>query len=126
MDKEELQQRSLKFAVDVRLLALHVMQSPGGRVTAEQILASSASVGANYRGACRGRSRAEFIAKLGVVVEECDETVYWLQYIRDSGLAPTSAVTVLLDEAEQLRAIFAASYGTARHNRMIGEGKRRS
>jgi four helix bundle protein len=116
MDKEELQGRTLKFAVDARSLALQVMAMPGGRGTAEQLLNASSSVGANYRSACRGRSRSEFIAKLGVAVEEADECVYWLELIRDSQLLPANGVETLLDEACQLRAILAASYGTARAN----------
>jgi four helix bundle protein len=95
MTKEELQERSLQFAADIRLISDRVRAIPGGRNTADQLLNCSTSMAANYRAACRGRSRAEFIAKLGTVVEESDET---------------------LDEAKQLRAIFAASYGTARSN----------
>lgn len=82
MDKEELQQRSLKFAVDVQRLAVKLIAVPTARGTANQLLDASQSVAANYRAACRGRSRAEFIAKLGVVVEECDESVMAGGYAR--------------------------------------------
>ena len=82
---------------------------------------------ANYRAACRARSRAEFIAKLGTVVEESDESVYWLEYIVASGLLPPSAVAQQLDEARQLRSIFAASLGTSRDNyRRNRENSKRS
>ena len=116
MNKEELQERSLKFATEVRQLSMKVRLLPGGRGTADQLLNCATSVGANYRSACRARSRAEFIAKLGIVVEECDESVYWLEFIERGGLLPASEVARSLDEARQLRAIFAASYGTARAN----------
>jgi four helix bundle protein len=116
MNKEELQERSLRFAIEVRQLSMKVRASPGGRGTADQLLSCATSVGANYRSACRARSRAEFIAKLGIVVEECDESVYWLEFIERSDLLPAGELTSCLDEARQLRAIFAASYGTARAN----------
>ena len=116
MDKEELQERSLKFAAAIRPISQRVRAIPGGRKTADQLLDCSASIAANYRAACRGRSTAEFIAKLGTVVEESDETVFWLEYIVRSGFLCQDDVAGHLDEARQLRAIFAASYGTARAN----------
>ncbi len=116
MTKEVLQDRCLTFGTEVRQLCLKVRSRPDGRNSADQLLACATSVGANYRSACRGRSRAEFIAKLGVVVEEVDEAVYWLEFIAKSGLLAEADLAMLLDEACQLRAIFAASYGTARAN----------
>ncbi|MBY0497343.1 MAG: four helix bundle protein [Cyanobacteria bacterium] len=116
MDKEELQERSLQFAIDVRPICEIVATLSGGRTAGEQLLACSSSAAANYRAACRARSRAEFISKLGTVVEESDESVYWLEYIARSGLRTPNEVESHLDEARQLRAIFAASYGTARFN----------
>ncbi|MDP2391153.1 MAG: four helix bundle protein, partial [Acidobacteriota bacterium] len=83
------------------------------------------SVGANYRAACRARSRAEFVAKLGLVVEEIDEAVYWLELLTRGGLAVPATLEGLLDEAQQLRAIFAASYGTARKNYQLAQKHRR-
>jgi four helix bundle protein len=115
MTKEELQERSLKFATDVRPFALQVIAAPTLKRTGEQLIDCSASMAANYRAACRARSRPEFIAKLGTVVEESDETVYWLEYVARTGMM-FKGLGDLLDEAEQLRAIFAASYGTARSN----------
>ena len=69
---------------------------------------------ANYRATARARSRAEWIAKLGVVAEEADEAVFWLEYLIKSGLAAEQDVSGLLDEAKELRSIFAASYATSR------------
>ena len=79
-----------------------------------QFVKSSTSQWSNYRAARRGRSRAEFIAKLGVVVEEADESVGWLELMRDSSIASDPA---LLAEAQELCAIFTASLGTARRGR---------
>jgi four helix bundle protein len=115
MTKEELQERSLTFAVNVRPLGKQMMALADLRRTGQQLIDCSASMAANYRAACRARSRAEFIAKLGTVNEESDETVYWLEYVARTGLV-FKGLGDLLDEAQQLRAIFAASYGTARAN----------
>jgi four helix bundle protein len=125
MDKDELQQRSLKFAVAVTGLTRVMRDSPNSRGPADQLSRCAASVGANYRAACRARSRAEFIAKLGLVVEEIDETVYWLELVTLGGLTAPASAQDLLDEAHQLRAIFAASYGTARKNYQLARRHRR-
>ena len=71
------------------------------------------SVGANYRSACRARSRAEFAAKLGVAVEEADESLYWLELVRDSKLLPENKLSLLLKEAEELTAILASGRKSA-------------
>lgn len=86
-----------------------------GRSTRRAAGIRAPSVAANYRAACRARSRAEFISKLGTVVEECDESVYWLEYLARTGMMFTGHAD-LLAEAQELRAIFAASYRTARAN----------
>jgi four helix bundle protein len=117
MTKEELQDRSLKFAAALRPISQRVRAQPDGRNAADQLLDCSSSMAANYRAACRGRSRAEFISKLGTVSEESDETVFWLQYIVECKFLPAPVVADFLDEARQLSAIFSASYGTARENR---------
>jgi len=80
-----------------------------GRATANQIIRSATSVAANYRAACRARSRAEFISKIGVVEEEADETAFWLELIIDSGLLKEAKLHPLLIEAGELVAIMAAS-----------------
>jgi four helix bundle protein len=71
-------------------------------------------VGANYRAACRARSKAEFIAKLGIVLEEADESVFWLELIEETGLVGPDKLRSLLNEAEELTAIFVASLRTAK------------
>ena len=79
-----------------------------GRAIGNQLVRSGTSVGANYRAACRSRSRAEFAAKLGIVAEEADETVYWLELLRDGELIPEGKLSALLKEANELTAIFTA------------------
>lgn len=79
------------------------------------------SVAANYRAAGRGRSRAEFAAKMGTVVEEADETVFWLELLIETGILPQSRLESLLPEANELLAIFSASHSTAR--RGVWRGK---
>jgi len=83
-------------------------------VIAQQILRSATSMAANYRAVGRARSQAEFIAKLGIVVEESDETVFWLEMLGDSGMVPTRKLTDLNNEANQLLSIFSASRRTAK------------
>lgn len=95
-------------------LCAEVRKLPTGRTLADQLLDSATSVGANYRASSRARSRAEFVAKLGIVAEEMDESVYWLELMLRTNLGDPSAVGRLLPEAKELRAIFAASYRTAR------------
>jgi four helix bundle protein len=91
-------------------------RTTSGDVLWRQLAKSATSVGANYRGTCTARSRAEFIAKLGIVVEEADESVYWLDLISHTGFLPPGDVQTVLAEARELRAIFGKSLGTARIN----------
>src|ERR1044071_4169797 len=90
-----------------------------GRAVANRIIRSATSVAANYRAACRARSRAEFIAKLGVVKEEADETAFWLELIIDSGLLTEARIHPLLTEAGELVAIMAASRKSAVGSRKL-------
>jgi four helix bundle protein len=86
------------------------------RIIGNQLLRCGSSVGANYRAVCRARSRADFISKVGIVVEEADEAVFWLELLVESGIVPTSGVTLLIKEANELLAIFAASQLTAKQH----------
>jgi four helix bundle protein len=117
MERPDLEARTAAFAVAVFGLANAVREKPGGRRPADQLLDCATSVGANYRASARARSRDEFIAKLGIVNEEADETVYWLEFFRSTTLGDSTLVEELLVEARELRAIFAASCGTAKRNR---------
>ena len=111
-----LKQRSMSFALTVLRLIDNVPTTPSGQVISRQLAKSATSVGANYRACCNARSRVEFIARLGVVVEEIDETLYWFDVIAGSRFLPPSHVDPVRAEASELRAIFAKSLGTARIN----------
>jgi len=80
----------------------------------KQLLRSSTSIGANYRAACRARSRAEFVAKLGIVLEEADETIFWLELIQEIAIFPESQLRNLMREANELVSIFVSSVRTAK------------
>ena|SRR5437762_13946092 len=107
MDKRELQDRTKRFALRVLNLVDALPRTAGGRAISMQLIRAATSVGANYRSACRARSRAEFAAKLGVAVEEADESLYWLELVRDGNLLPENKLSHLLKEADELTAILA-------------------
>jgi four helix bundle protein len=112
--QEELRDRTKKFALRIIRLFRHLPRSPEAQVLGKQLLRSGTSVAANYRAAGRARSRAEFCAKIGIVVEEADESVFWLECLLDSGVMPPERLHDLVAEANALLAIFAASHQTAR------------
>ena len=110
----ELRQRTKQFAIRIVKLFRSLPKTDEGRVLGKQVLRSGTSVAANYRAVCRSRSRAEFAAKMGTVVEEADETVFWLELLTETGLVAPKRLEGLLAEANELLAIFAASLRTAR------------
>jgi len=112
----ELQQRTKSFALRVLKLIEHLPNSIGGRILANQLTRSGTSVGANYRAACRARSRTEFASKLGTVAEEADESLYWLELIRDGNFVPAKKLASLISEADELTAIFTAGRRTSSKN----------
>ena len=111
---EALKVRTKDFALRVLRLYRSLPRTEEARILGRQLLRSSTSIGANYRAACRGRSRAEFVAKLGIVLEEADETVFWLELFQEGNIFPTGKLCDLLLEANELVAIFASSVRTAR------------
>jgi len=117
MTTDELKARTKSFALRVTRLVDALPNTVKGRAIANQIMHSASSVAANYRAACRARSRAEFIAKIGIVEEEADETGFWLELIIDSNLRGKSQIEPLLKEAGELVAIMAASRKSAIGNR---------
>ena len=117
MTRPQLEKRSLQFSVDIKHLCEELRTQPIAWDTAGQLLDAATSRAANYRATARSRSRDEWVAKLGVVAEEADEAVHWLEYTMASKLADEQRLEPLLDEAIELRAIFAASYATSRRNR---------
>jgi four helix bundle protein len=113
---EQLKERSLRFAVNVTRACRSFPSNWEGQHVADQLFRSATSVGANYSASCRARTRREFIAKLGLVLEESDETVFWLKLAIRSGLRDEKDLTALLTEARELLAIFTASVKTASAN----------
>ena len=113
-DEAEMKERTKQFALRAMKVAAALPRSAAARIIRQQLVRSATSVGANYRAACRGRSKAEFIAKLGIVEEEADESAFWLEIIADSCLMPRKRVEPLYQEATELVAIMAASGKTAR------------
>lgn len=114
MNDSELKTRTKRFALRVMKLVGALPENSVGRPIGNQLIRSGTSVGANYRAACRGRSKAEFVAKLSIVIEEADESCYWLELIIEGELLPKEKVESLLDEAIQITAIMVASRKTAK------------
>ena len=108
MSKAELLVRTKGFSLRILKLVEHLPRTMSGRAIGNQLVRCGTSIGANYRAACRSRSRAEFAAKLGIVAEEADETVYWLQLLRDGNLVSEENLAESLREANELTAIFTA------------------
>jgi len=114
MNPTELKQRTKTFALRIIKLSRSVPRSDdAGRIIAKQIIRSGTSVAANYRASCRARSKAEFIAKTGTVEEEADESALWLELLAEAGIIPERKLSALLQEANDLTAIIAASRKTA-------------
>jgi four helix bundle protein len=113
---EELKARTKRFAIRIVRLSQSLPKTNEARVIGNQVLRSGTSIAANYRATCRARSRAEFLAKLGIVVEEADETVFRLELLEETGILGQDCVLELQKEANELLAVFAASQVTARSN----------
>ena len=111
---EELRRRTKQFAVRIVNLFRSLPRSPDAQTLGKQVLRSGTSVAANYRAVCRARSKAEFVSKLGIVVEEADETVFWLEVLSETGVVIAARVTDLQKEANELLAIFSASLRTSK------------
>ena len=119
MTEDELKARTKAFALRTMRLVDTLPNTRTGRAIGNQLVRSGTSVGANYRSACRARSKADFAAKLGIVVEEADESAYWLELIIDGELLPKKKVVLLLKEANELTAIVVASVHTAQTNQKL-------
>jgi four helix bundle protein len=113
MTERELFQRTKQFALRIFQLVGALPQTIQGRAVAAQLIRSGTSVAANYRAGCRARSKPEFIAKLGVVEEEADESAFWLELIIETELLKPPKVIPLLTEASEIVAIMASSKKTA-------------
>jgi len=106
----------MKFAVNVVKFFSRLPKSDEARVPGKQFLRSGTSLAANYRAACRAKSDADFISKMGTVVEETDESVFWLELMRHAGVCSCDTLHPLEMEANELLRIFSTSLTTAKHN----------
>ena len=113
----DLQGRAKRFAIDIICAFTGLPKTGEARVIGRQFLRSGTAVAANYRAACRARSKAEFISKMGVVVEEADETDFWLELLVDGKVVAAASVKALRDECRELLRIFSSSLATAKANR---------
>jgi four helix bundle protein len=111
---QELKNRTKSFALRIIWMTQAMPNRRDANVICNQILRSATSIAANYRAVGRARSKAEFVAKLGVVIEESDETVFWLELLQESGIVKPEKLVDVLAEANQLLAIFSASRRTAK------------
>lgn len=117
MNAEEMKTRTKEFAKDIINLCRKLPNNREGRLIGNQVFKSGTSVAANYRAACRGRSKAEFIAKLGIVEEEADETLFWLEIIEEMNIYDPSSVDSLMQECDEIIAIMVSSVKTAKRTR---------
>jgi four helix bundle protein len=114
MAYEDLKLRTKKFALDVVKLVEKLPNDRAGKILGGQLLRAGTSVGANYRSACRARSNADFISKMGIVEEEADETGYWLDLLISAGKVTRESATPLISESGELTAIAVTSINSAR------------
>ncbi len=114
MTPAELKQRTMDYALRCVKLAGALPKGSVGDPIARQLVRSATSVAANYRASCRARSRADFVSKMGIVEEEADESLFWIEFGVKAGLTRSSRVTGLLNEGNEIVAIVATSRKTAR------------
>jgi four helix bundle protein len=114
VNENELKKRTKQFGLRVIRLVESLPSGQTSRTIGNQLLRSGMSVGANYRAACRGRSKADFIAKAGISLEEADECLYWMEMLQEAGIMPVDNMKDLMKEADELVAIFTASIKTAK------------
>jgi len=114
MTRPEFKKRTFQFGIRCIRLAEALPGTNVAQVVARQLIRAASSVGANYRSAIRGRSRADFISRMGIVEEECDEAVYWIEVLLELGLVMEKRVKELLREASEIIAVTVSSIKTAR------------
>jgi len=117
MTPDELKKRTKQFGLRIIRLVEALPKTKTAIAIGNQLLRCGTSVGANYRAACRGRSKADFIAKLGIVEEEADESIYWLEMLVEANIVKPNQVGALLTEANELTAIVTASRKTAKSDK---------
>jgi four helix bundle protein len=114
MDSAEMKKRTKEFAKRVINLCRKLPRTGEGHLIRNQLFRAGTSVGSNYRAACRGRSRADFISKLGIVLEEADESLYWMEIIVETNIMKLLLLAPLMKEANELISIFVRSLRTAK------------
>ena len=114
MDQEYMKRRTKEFAKQVIALCRQLPENREGRLIGNQIFRSGTSVGSNYRAMCRSRSKADFIAKLGLVLEETDETLFWLELLGETQILKDELLGPIISEANELVAIFVSSLNKAK------------
>src|SRR6266705_1111025 len=124
MSERDLKTRTKAFGFRVLKLVDALPKTTAGRALASQIVRSGTSIAANYRAACRAKSTPDFIAKMAIVEEEADETLFWLELLGESELVPAAKLTAIKQEADELIAITVASIKTARRNRVANSAFR--
>jgi len=117
MDERTFKERTRKFALAVVKVVEALPRTRTAEVLGRQLLRAGTSVGANYRAACRGRSAVDVVAKLGIVEEEADECIYWMELLSDSGVVPLDRLAPLKKEANEIVAMTVASIKTLRSRR---------
>ena len=113
---EKLKKRTKAFAVQIVKFYKNLPRTDEARVIGRQVLRSGTSIAANYRAVCRAKSSADFISKMGTVVEETDETLLWLKLFEEAGILPAAALKLLKQESDELLRIFSRSLSSARHS----------
>jgi four helix bundle protein len=116
MASDEFRKRTFEFGIRCVRVVETLPKTMTAQTIGKQFLRAATSVGANYRAAQRGRSRADFIAKMGIVEEECDESLYWIDVLVELGLAKPHLIAPLRKEADEITAIVVSSIKTARRN----------
>jgi four helix bundle protein len=124
MNQEEMKQRTKLFALGVIRLTESLPKERTAEVLGRQLLRSGTSVGSNYRSACRAKSIADFISKMGIVEEEVDESLYWMELFIAAGIEVGINMKALMREAEELLAITVASIKTARKNKKMNRSRK--
>ena len=117
MDQTEMKKRTKEFAKEIIILCRKLPNNREGRLIGDQIFRSGTSIAANYRSACRARSKADFISKLSIVEEEADETLFWLEVIKEMKVFHYAKLDALMIENDEILAIVVASIRTAKKNK---------
>jgi len=117
VNEQEFKERTRKLALRVIRLVESLPKTPSAQVVGRQLLRSGTSIGANHRAACRARSKADFISKMGVVEEEADETIYWTELLAEAGIIERERLSSLTKETEEILSMVVASSKTLKKGR---------